>query len=439
MKFVSVQTYKEKLPARPGVYAFHGRDGVLYIGKAANLQERVKNHFQQPSYRDHLFVGQVQKIGHIETPSEIDALLLESALIKKHQPKYNVTWKDDKKYFYVEITKEPLPRVFVVHQPDKAGPSIKYQVLGPFTDGRALKFALRALRRTFPYYTSKKTHGKLPCGYCRLELCPGLRPDVKAYKKNLRNLALVLKGKRMSVAAKLKKEMAALSEQKQYERAGILRDQIYALEKIASHSVSAFSDDKTSSLREEPYAVVEKSVRRMLGARQPIRRIEEFDISNIQGQFAAASMVVFINGKPSKAHYRRFKIDISRGRPALMSRRQGRSNDTAMMREAIERRLAHREWQFPDVLIADGGKGQLKAALKAVESFEKKTGEKFRGILAALAKQKTELFVPERRDSIRLGMFGGPVQNLFLRVRDEAHRFAVSYHKILRKKAMLQS
>ncbi|MBI2121178.1 MAG: GIY-YIG nuclease family protein [Candidatus Wildermuthbacteria bacterium] len=174
--------YINTIPKTPGVYEFFHARELLYIGKAANLRDRVKSHFRAPSYQDRLFMDKVTRIACLETPSEIDALLLEASLIKKRQPKYNILWKDDKKYFYVEITKEPLPRVSLTHQPNRTQRADTAHSIGPFTDGRALKFALRVLRRAFPYYASTKKHGVLPCGYCHLDLCPGPSPDARSYK-----------------------------------------------------------------------------------------------------------------------------------------------------------------------------------------------------------------------------------------------------------------
>lgn len=419
MRFITKERINA-LPQTPGVYAFKNKEGILYIGKAVNLRERVKNHFQQPSYRDGLFMNQVRKIGYIQTPSEIDALLLESAMIKKHQPKYNVFWKDDKKYFYAAITKDLLPRVLITHQPSSQK---KAKLIGPYVDGTSLKLTLRYLRKIFPYYTAA-THSPLPCGYCHLGLCPGPIPDITAYKKNLQNLASVLKGKRTSVIRRLKKEMALLSKNRQYERAGILRDQVFALENIAKHRFSRqIKEEKLED--EQEYKAVEQSLQKIFHTAKPMSRVEEFDVSNIQGTAATGSMVVFVEGRRAPQFYRKFKI-----------RAEAKPNDVAMMKEIISRRMRHPEWKYPDLMIIDGGKGQLRSALSAISQYQNKE-EKTPFFIAALAKRKTELFLPGRKESAAGEHLPLDARRFLLRMRDEAHRFAISYHKILRRKNLL--
>ena len=167
------------LPKSAGVYLFKNGEKTIYIGKAVNIQSRVKNHFQQPSYRDDLFIDKVDKIGHLETGSEIEALVLEANLIKKYQPKFNVVWRDDKNYFYVAVAKNEngVQYVFITHQPNTQNPTPNTRFVGPFVEGAALKKTLRFLRRAFPYYTAKK-HPKNKCTYCHLGLCPGPNPDL---------------------------------------------------------------------------------------------------------------------------------------------------------------------------------------------------------------------------------------------------------------------
>lgn len=399
-----------KIPKTPGVYRFFDARELLYIGKAVDLRDRVKSHFQKASYRDRLFMDRVTRVAYEETPSDIDALLLEAALIKKHQPKYNILWKDDKKYFYVEITKEPLPRVLVVHQPSGTASGAKYQVIGPFTDGRALTFALRVLRRAFPYYASRKKHGALPCGYCHLDLCPGPSPDKKLYAANIRKLKAVLEGQRTNVMRSIASQMKRSSQRGDFERAAALRDQYFALEKIATRGVAS------TPLKTPPadYDAIAKELSRLLRTRRYISRVEEFDVSNIQGRHAVASMVVFAQGRPAKHLYRTFII-----------RAEALPNDVAMIEEVVERRLKHPEWGMPDLLIVDGGKGQLSAALQAV----KKSGRVRSFILAALAKGREELFVANHANPIPLDSLNPALKNMLLFLKDEAHRFAISFHK----------
>ncbi len=399
------------------------------------MRDRVKNHFSQPSYRDDLFVNQVSKIGYIETQSEIEALLLESQLIKKDLPKYNVMWKDDKGYFFVGVTEEELPRVFITHQPHaeaKKSRAQSPQFIGPFTDGEAIKKTLRNLRRVFPYYTAKK-HDKKPCQYCHLGLCPGPNPDKTKYAKTIKNLAAVLQGKKTWVLQKLEKEMREASRDQRYEKAKELHDQIHDLEIVFSHAkIFRPAEDKASI----DWPPTEKYLQKILQTKQKISRVEAYDISNMQGKEATGSMPVFIDGKPAKEHYRKFKVRVA-----------GKSNDFAMLQEVITRRLRHPEWQYPDLMIIDGGKPQLSATLKAIDKTIKQTVHNFhdrenyvrniRSILVgAIAKRNNELFLPGKSKPLLLKDMPQAVSNFILHIRDEAHRFAISYHRLLRKKAI---
>ncbi|MDO8474252.1 MAG: UvrB/UvrC motif-containing protein [bacterium] len=430
------------IPKTAGVYTFLGGKEILYIGKAANLRDRVKNHFAKASYRDNLFISQVTRVGYFETQSEIDALLLESQLIKSHQPKYNVMWKDDKKYFYVAITKEKFPRVFLTHQPflpkrflpkrglgmpkprlgtslgtSRLDTNLNFNYIGPFVEGKAIKQVLRLLRRAFPYYTAKK-HPILPCPYCHIDLCPGPNPNPKEYKQNIKNLAAVLRGGRTSVLKNLKKSMAQASKEQDFEKAAVLRDQIFSLENVLSHAVR-WQPSQDVPLP-KPWS--------------GYTRIEAYDISNIQGKQSTGSMVTFLKGKPAKEWYRKFKIHIT-----------GKPNDFAMMQELISRRLKHTEWPYPDLMLIDGGKGQLSSALKAISNLMELSYPHLNEIklqkikVVALAKRNNELFSPGKADPVLLRNLPQEVSNLLLHVRDEAHRFAVTYHRKLRKVDALKS
>jgi excinuclease ABC subunit C len=449
MKFVYIKkTEIGRIPRIAGVYSFWGKTGLLYIGKAGNLRTRIKNHFQRPSARDQFFMDQVQKIGYAETESEIEALILESQLIKKQQPKYNVMWRDDKNYFYVAITKEEFPRVFITHQPRKVSAfassakptcrpgrpmalpelrsnghlrsdksSQKTTYIGPFTEGKPLKLVLRSLRGVFPYYASK-THPKTLCQYCHLGLCPGPAPDKKQYHKNIRNLVSVLQGKKTSVLKNLKKEMNLASKLEHYETASKLRDKLRALENVFSHShlLSQGPTHERNSARD--YVSGARELKQILGRTRDIVRMEAYDISNIQGKETTGSMVVFTNGKPDKNQYRKFKIHLD-----------GKPNDFAMMKELLGRRLSHPEWPFPDFILIDGGKGQLGAALAAFKDKNISVG--------ALAKRNNELFIPGRKAPILLNSSLPGLRNVLMYIRDESHRFAISYHRKLHRKGLL--
>lgn len=400
-----------RLPKTTGVYVFKRGREFLYIGKGANIRERVKNHFQQRAFRDNLFINQVSKVGFVKTESEIEALILEAQLIKKYKPKYNVLWRDDKNYFYLAKTNEEFPRIFWTHQPKENA-----QHLGPFVDGKALKTTLKILRKVFPYYTAKK-HPKKLCSWCHLELCPGPNPNKKEYQQDIKNLIAVLEGKNRLVLKRLKKEMKRASMSRNYERAGKVRDQIRALERVLAHARSFKLPLESSA----SWQKVQETLLKILKIKKPINRIEAFDVSNIQGQKATGSMVTFVRGISDKNFYRKFRIKI-----------EGKPNDIAMIKEILSRRFSHPEWPLPDLILIDGGKAQLKAAQSVISN------QRLKIPVIALAKRKNELFIEKRRRPILLKAFPREIFNLVLQLRDEAHRFALKYHKKLRRKSLIK-
>ncbi len=456
MKFKFIGKNKVfSLPKTPGVYAFAGKKGteVFYIGKAANLRERVKNHFQQKAFQENLFINHTEKVGYTKTGSEIEALILEAQLIKKYQPKYNVMWRDDKNYFYVAVTQEKFPTVFITHQPAKifakqkfrrAGPKIDY--IGPFVEGNALKQTLNVLRRIFPYRTCKPYSGR-PCLWYQLGRCPGpcllnskltkelpgLEKTIKKEsQRNAKNLKKVLEGGKNQVLKALKEEMKTASKIRNFEKAAKIRDQIRSLERILEHSkIFDWPGNIDARKRRSPFSGVnfnwketEKNLRKVLNVKdlkrvKQIKRIEAYDVSNIQGQNATGSMVTFIKGVADKNFYRRFKIRI-----------EGKPNDTAMIKEILTRRFRHHEWGRPDLILIDGGKAQLNAAVSSI----KQQATSIKIPVVALAKRKNELYMEGRPKPVLLENLSRDIFNLILQLRDEAHRFAVSYHRKLREK-----
>ncbi len=414
MNFSNLKLNKiDLLPKTAGVYVFRKDKEILYIGKAANIRERVKQH------KDLLSLA--KQIGFIKTDSEIEALILEANLIKKYRPKYNVVWKDDKNYFYVAITEENFPRVLITHQPPsfhtikakvkkriKSSSPSKAEYIGPFVEGTSLKRTLTYLRKVFPYYTVK-SHPKGSCLWCSLKLCPGPAPIESEYKNNIRNLISVLRGKSGKVLKNLEKEMEKSSLSQDYEKAAKTRDRIVMLERVILNS-RVF----------EPTGLP--------GAKLPpqwrFKRIEAYDISNIQGKEAVGSMVVFTQGKPDKNQYRKFKIKI-----------EGKPDDIAMMEEVLSRRFAHPEWPYPDLILIDGGIAQLNVAKRT-----KNKKQKTKNIpVMALAKKENKLYVENKKEPLLLKTMPREIFNLILQLRDEAHRFAISYHRKLRKKILLSN
>lgn len=421
-----------KLPKNLGIYVFKGGKEFLYIGKATNIQERVKNHFQQPGFKENIFLNKTRKIGFIKTDSEIEALILEANLIKKYQPKYNVLWKDDKNYFFVGMTKEGFPRVFITHQLKQKleirNLKLEIKYVGPFVDGKALRQTLKTLRKVFPYPSCRKIPKK-PCLWYQLKRCPApclLKSELgkqipnakirikKECQKNAKNVMKILQGKRDQVLKKLKEGMKKASKIQDFEEAARLRNQILALEKILAHA-KIFE----IMFKEINWQEIQKTLQRLLKTKKEISRIEAYDISNIQGKEATGSMVTFTDGLSDKDYYRRFKIEIS-----------GKPNDIAMLKEVLSRRLRHLEWGWPDLILIDGGITQLSAALKCKIQNVKCKMIKF----MALAKKQNKLYVENRKKPVLLKNLSREIFNLFLQLRDEAHRFAISYHKKLREK-----
>jgi len=426
------------LPKTPGVYCFKGKKEILYIGKAVNIKERVKNHLKAPTFRDNLFISKIEKIGFIQTPSEIEGLILEAKLIKKYQPKFNVLWRDDKNYFFVGITLEDFPRVFITHQKKLKikNEKLKINYIGPFVDGKALKQALKTLRKIFPFRSCKKIPKK-PCLWYQLNRCPApcllnspLSLKIPKFQsslkdesqKNVKNLIKIFQGKKSQVLTKLKKEMEKAALSQKFEKAAKIRDQIEALENIFKHT-KIFQ--QLSEKEEKNYwPEIEKKLKTLLKMRKKIKRIEGYDVSNIQGKQATGSMVVFEEGVPKKSEYRKFKIKF-----------QKTPNDILMLKEVLTRRFNHSEWEFPQIIFIDGGKAQLNVflSLKKLKEFQQKLKE-IKAI--SLAKKREKLFIEGRKQPIFLKTLFPPLSNLILQIRDEAHRFAISYHRKLREKSL---
>lgn len=428
-EFVSKEKFS-RLPKTSGVYALKSNRGFLYIGKAVDIRGRVKNHFQQPGFREDVFLNKTNKIGFIKTGSEIEALVLEAKLIKRYQPKYNIVWRDDKNYFFVGRTREDFPKIFITHQIKPKG-----DYIGPFVDGKALKQTLKILRKIFPYRsccvgTKSKNLPKKPCLWYQLDRCPApclLKSSLgsqipsaknkmkRELKSNINNIFKILKGQKKRVLQNLKNEMKAASKTQKFEQASKIRDKIFALERIISHSrIGVFEDiGLEEKIKTAEWPTSQRALQKLFKTKKLFSRIEAFDVSNIQGQEATGSMVAFFRGKPDKNFYRKFKIKIC-----------GKPNDVAMIKEVIKRRLNHKEWPYPDLVLVDGGISQFNAAKSVIKNKNIP--------ITALAKKENKLFIKDG-ELIFLKKLPREVFNLILQLRDEAHRFAIGYHKKLRK------
>lgn len=427
MKKNQILLQLKTIPKSPGVYVFKAKTGrIIYIGKAANLKNRVSQYFQKGdrlgSPAKYSMVKNTAKIDYQETESEIEALILEANLIKKHKPRYNVVLRDDKNYGFAIVTKENFPRLIITHQPSKIKNISK--TIGPFTNVKSLKQTLRVLRRIFPFCSCKKLHKNI-CLYHRLDLCPGYcciveknevatKQDIGNYKNNIKNIVKFLFGKKRTLVNDLKKQMTLAAKKQEFEKASQFRDQINYLEKVIAHKKVIEENPEIGLRNIELLKIVD-----ILKLPQVPQRIEGYDISNIQGTSATGSMVVFENFEPAKNEYRKFRI-FGLNTP----------NDTAMLQEVIRRRLNHTEWPMPDLFLIDGGQGQLNAVLEVLI----KNNIKIPAV--SLAKQEEELYSPALINPLPLKSLPQSIQFTFQRIRDQAHRFAITYHRKLRSKRM---
>ena len=436
----------KQITTKPGVYIFRQGGKILYVGKAANLKKRLAQYINFGNVRlspdlsrdsrscitglasyFRKNVGEKVKqmlreatsLDWIETSSEIEAFLKEAELIKKYRPKYNIVLRDDKNYFYVGITKERLPRVFITHQSSK-NKTANY--IGPFTSGASLKLVLKLLRRIFPYCTCKVSH-KRPCLNTQIGRCPGYccltspkENQTAEYLKNIKGIEAVLGGRRKKIIRLFKKEMKAAVKNQEFEKAAKLRNQIYGLENIFSHRPFITNGPRKSP--SDHWPKIEKGLKIILGIENNMSRVEGYDISNISGQEATGSMVVFAEGKPNRAEYRKFRIKTVRG-----------ISDVGMLKEVVERRLNHPEWTRPDFMLIDGGRAQLNTVLKVLKT--KKIWPRI--AVAALAKREEELYLPGRVSPMPLKNLPQVLAQFLQRVRDESHRFARVYHHKLRE------
>lgn len=381
------------LPDASGVYFFlaHRRGGkrgqkILYIGKATSLKDRVKSYFARDILitRSPLIAKMLEeadRITFIQTNSVLEALILEANEIKKHQPIYNSRDKDDKSYNYVTITQEDFPKVIITRG------SGDY---GPFPHGAELKEALKIIRKLFPYRDEKcKITGK-PCFNAQIGLCPGPCAgwiSNKDYKKIIRRLKLFFEARKPELIKSLEKEMKILAKEHKFEEAEKIKRQIFALNHI--QDVALIKQELTTN------------------DRQPTTfRIEAYDIAHIAGTDVVGVMTVVSDGELDKSQYRKFKIHTDR------------NDDTANLREVITRRLNHQEWPLPDLIVVDGGIGQLNVA-RAITQIPVVAVTKDEHHRAKEIIPKSKILNPESQRAILLA-------------NSEAHRFAIGYHRKLR-------
>ena len=415
----------KELPKEPGVYFHKNAQGeVIYVGKAAILRNRVRQYFQSPERKDaktRALVAEIDDTDWIVVDTEMDALFLESEMIKRYMPKWNILLRDDKSVTYVRIDmKSEVPYVSMTRNPDDDGA----QYFGPYYGKVAITRALRILRRIFPYYdkpyTGKKTLNT------DLGLTPGIeigKMTARDYKHSLRRLISYLKGNRKKLVRDLEKLMYEAAERGDYERAAEYRNQFFGLKGLGTKIV--FSDKELLDISSDKAL---EDLQDLLGLKKPPVRIEGYDISHQSGKNVTGSMVCFINGAADRTKYRRFKL------------RKQQNNDPESMREVITRRLNHlKDWGEPDLIVLDGSVGQVSAVRKIVgEAKIPVIGRDKSGDHGKNA--RVRIVIPEGEDDYRMVELAkdSHIAKLIARIDEESHRFAIQYHTLLKRKDALK-
>ncbi len=434
----------------PGLYFMKdSADKVLYIGKAKNLRSRVASYFQPSSdvaaTRGPKIVEMLEKteaVDFLQTDNEVEAVLKEARLIKDIRPPYNTDLIDDKSFPYLEITtSDDFPGAYVTRKPLAKGS----RLFGPFTSANDLRRVVVELQKIFKFRTcGLQINGKdekkrffRPCLLYSIKQCAapcGGRIQKSEYKKIISDLIRFLRSKRSVILRQLEKEMEEASEKMQYEKAAMLRDRIRLIERLDARG-EPDEDVQPEVFATEPAEALEK-LQKLLETNQPIRIIEGIDVAHISGSEAVGSLVKFIDGRPFKAGYRRFKIKTVKG-----------IDDFAMIAEVVSRRYKYAlagEELWPDVILIDGGLGQLHAAEQALEELQNTEdrrqrtegrGQQTDTKIIALAKREEEIYIAGTDRPLRLPRTN-PALKLLQYVRDEAHRFAQHYHHLLRSKTI---
>lgn len=395
-------------PDAPGVYLMKDKEGgIIYIGKANSLRRRVSSYLGRGlSAKNARLMAVAADIEYRLCPTESMALLLEASLIRQHKPKYNVALRDDKSFPLVKITNEEFPAVYITRKRLEDGA----RYFGPYLNAGLLKNALKIIRKVFPY-RSCKVLPKKACIYYRIKLSPAPcigKISRQKYAQTIKRISLILEGKTDRLTKELKQEMIRKAKEHKFEEAAELRDKLIAL----------------SSFSPEFYTPQEglNQIKDIAGLKEPPRRIEAFDVSDILGRQATASMVSFHNGLSDKDNYRRFRIKTVE-----------EANDYKMLAEALYRRyqrLKEERLPLPDLILVDGGKGQLRSGKEALAALDLDIP------IISIAKREEEIYTQASPRPIKLKS-NSPGLRLIQRIRDEAHRFALKYHHILRRKQFL--
>lgn len=453
------------LPKEPGVYFHKDASGeIIYVGKAAVLRNRVRQYFQKSRNRDvktDALVAEIEDTDWMVVESEIEALFLEAEMIRRYMPRYNILLRDDKAMAYIRIDYDSdYPTVSTTRRPLDDGA----RYYGPYPSLTTVRTALKLLRRIFPYATRQIAGQKRATLHYHLGLDPGLeegRTSLEDYRKNLRRLMAYIEGKRTTIIRELEKDMKAAAKRQDFEEAAHIRNRLMALQNLSKAVI--FSDKEFMDISKD-HALNE--LVDLLGLETYPQRIEGYDISHMSGTDVVASMVVFTNGVSDKAEYRKFKT------------KKDHNNDFANMYETLSRRLSEKnvkDWGKPSLVLIDGGKGQLDAAIRARNEaicVDKSVEAGADGTPATkpscqdipfigLAKREEQIVIHKDKSNVNLNVeklhkmhgfytesddfilvnlpHSSNLVKLLQRVRDESHRFAVSYHSTLAKKRQTAS
>lgn len=400
---------KYKLPDSPGVYFFTKGKKILYIGKATSLKDRVRSYFSQdlietrgPLIFDMIF--QSTGVSWQVTDSVLEALILESNLIKKHQPKYNTKEKDNKSFNYVCLTKDEIPRVLI--ERGRNLENKKYQaIFGPFPNGLQLREAMKIIRRIFPYIDNDSIKKNNLEFYKQLGLVPGyLNKDFSSslleYKNNIKNFKLFFQGRKKNIISNFKKEMMKYAKEKEFEKANDIKKKIFALEHV------------------NDIALIKSDNKDFFQLNQNRLRIESYDIAHLSGKNMVGVMIVVEDGELNKKEYRKFIIN-----------NQDIPNDSMALEEVLSRRFGHLDWGLPDLIVVDGGKAQFNVASQVVSRYQfdikivsvvKDDRHKPKAIMG------DNLFIKKYKKDILLA-------------NNEAHRLALDFHKQKRSKNFINN
>lgn len=430
----SIQILNQELPDAPGVYFYYDLNGkLLYIGKATSLKKRVGSYFNKAqNARISDLVANIARIEYIQVPTVIEALVLESNQIRAFQPPYNVLSRDDKSFLYLCITNEDYPKPIFLRGLDLERMGIRpftktlslvakkkfLAVFGPYISSRSLRIALELIRRPIPWSLCEYREGGNPCFDAQIGRCPGVctgEISKKEYRRIIHQLIKFFEGKKKSIVKQMARDMKHAAMMKDFEVAADLRNKIDALEHV---------NDVALIMREDDWDIVGKNAVVEDGRLNAFGRIEAYDIAHIGGTSTVASMVVFENGKPYRPAYRKFRIKSFEG-----------TNDVAAMEEVMRRRLnrfrmSPNTWSLPDVIVIDGGEGQINRVKEVLKEF---------GIeipVVGIAKgfdRKQDRFIYDL-DNAELRRIVESDRALFQLARDEAHRFAGAYHRVLRSR-----